>query len=134
LNPNWDDERLFQESRRIVIAQIQHITYNEYLPLLIGRDLVHKYRLTPLDNGYSTDYDLNVNAAAINEYATVVSLFFFNSLLNEAEHGADDQQNEYDRVMGEWKYLLKRVAKNHYRVDPSIEALIRWVQNVSLGS
>lgn len=36
INPHWSDERLFQEARRINIAEYQAVTYYEWLPILIG--------------------------------------------------------------------------------------------------
>ncbi len=36
LNPVWSSETVFQETRRIVIAELQHITYNEFLANLFG--------------------------------------------------------------------------------------------------
>lgn len=36
LNRDWNDEILYQESRRIVTAIYNNIIYNEWLPLIIG--------------------------------------------------------------------------------------------------
>jgi len=52
LNYHWDGERLYQESRRIVNAIFQHITYNEYLPIVVGPDAMQNYGLRLVDSGY----------------------------------------------------------------------------------
>ena len=56
-NPDWGDEQLFQEARRQVGAEIQAITYNEYLPLLLGDKAPGEYE------GYDKNTDPQISSA-----------------------------------------------------------------------
>jgi hypothetical protein len=35
-NPSWTDEQIFQAARRLVIAELQHIAIDEFVPALLG--------------------------------------------------------------------------------------------------
>lgn len=66
-----DGEQVYQLARAIVVAEMQSITYNEFLPLLLGPNALPPY------NGYSP----RVNPEEINEFATA-SYRFGHSMLS----------------------------------------------------
>ncbi|CAG2107788.1 unnamed protein product [Medioppia subpectinata] len=75
LNPHWDDERIYQECRHIMAASVQHITLNEFLPLVVGEELVHRYNLTEEKDGYWNGYDPNVHTAPSQAFTTAAFRF-----------------------------------------------------------
>jgi len=75
LNPSWSDEKLFQESKRFVNAEYQHIIYNEWLPAVIGKQYMNLYGLFPLSSGHSNDYDTTFDPRITNEFATAAFRF-----------------------------------------------------------
>lgn len=59
-HPELADEQIYQQARAIVGAEMQVVTYNEFLPVLLGRGALRPYR----------GYRPQVNAGIENAFAT----------------------------------------------------------------
>ncbi|XP_060857239.1 peroxidase-like isoform X2 [Metopolophium dirhodum] len=82
INPHWDDERIFQEARKIVTASIQHITYAEWLPALLGENYTRRNGLELPTKVYSNAYNETTDPSVSNSFATAI-LPFANSMLSD---------------------------------------------------
>ena len=69
LNPCWDDQRLYQEGRKIVGAMIQIVTYKEFLPLIFGEAGFNTFI------GPYPGYSPNTDATIPNSFATAAFRF-----------------------------------------------------------
>ncbi|XP_046398870.1 peroxidase-like [Ischnura elegans] len=77
LNPHWDDETLYQEARRILIAEYQHINYWEWIPIMIGWDAAFKNGVLYDNHGdFTNDYDENVDPSVLDAHATAAFRYF----------------------------------------------------------
>lgn len=68
LNPHWDNEKTFETARKILVAEMQHLTYNEFLPRLLSWNAVNLYGLKLLPQGYYKEYNPNCNPGILNEF------------------------------------------------------------------
>jgi hypothetical protein len=59
-NPRMSDEQIYQTARAQVIAELESITYNEWLPALLGPNAIRPYH----------GYNPNVNPDIANEFST----------------------------------------------------------------
>jgi peroxidase len=77
---SWNDERLYQEARKINIAEEEIITYTEYLPSVLGNNALPAF----------TAYNANVNAGIATEFSTVGFRFGHSQLDGEVERQKND--------------------------------------------
>lgn len=60
--PNLSGDEIYEEARALVAAEIQNITYFEYLPILLGRQTISPYR----------EYNDNIHAGIANLFSGAV--------------------------------------------------------------
>ncbi|XP_077544646.1 chorion peroxidase-like isoform X2 [Haemaphysalis longicornis] len=68
INPHWNDEMLFQVTKRIQEGRYQHIVYAEWLPWQLGPKAMHDYDLWVMETGRTT-YDETLDGTLHNEFA-----------------------------------------------------------------
>ena len=122
VNPHWDDERIYQEIRHITAAAVQHITINEFLPLLLGQELISRYNLTEAD-GYWDGYDENVHFGPSHAFQTAAFRFghtFIQSMVR--------RYNKWHEFIGEdpLRHLLRQpfLVYEPGKIDELIGGLI----------
>ncbi len=71
-NPTWTDEQLYQTARKIVGASVQKITYEDWLPAVLGTSSLDRY------TGYNPAVDPGISA----EFSTAI-FRFGHTMLNE---------------------------------------------------
>lgn len=131
INPHWDDERLFQEARRIVIAELQNIVFNEYLPILLGNEKVVQFGLSDPVKGYWNSYSPDIPPMTLTESSVAAFRFghstvegFFRLLHRGAPaedlHIKDiffdpskiQEPNSFDRMMYSFGQQSQQLADN----------------------
>ncbi len=76
---SWTDENLYQEARKLNIAEYEKIIYTQYLPALLGPD-------APAYTGY----DPTVNASIATEFSTIAFRFGHSMLNNTVARDNND--------------------------------------------
>ncbi|XP_061179472.1 peroxidase-like protein 3 [Saccostrea echinata] len=75
LKTRWSSEKIFQETRKIIGAIMQHITYNEFLPKLLGGRALKKYGLKSKRKRFFRGYNARVNPQMRNVVVTAALRF-----------------------------------------------------------
>ncbi len=78
----WSTEELYQRARKIVGAELQAITFNEFLPALLGP-------YAPAPTGH---YDPSVNPTILNEFPTVFMRIGHSMLTDSIKRVQNDGQ------------------------------------------
>uniref|UniRef100_A0AC34GNB9 Peroxidase n=1 Tax=Panagrolaimus sp. ES5 TaxID=591445 RepID=A0AC34GNB9_9BILA len=115
LNPGWSGDRLFQEARKIVGAEIQGVLYREFLPKILGNsfaDVIGPYK----------GYDSSVDATISNEFTTAAYRFGHGMLM---EHYPRLDENNQEIADGGFNFGDGVFKSNKIIFEGGIDPILR---------
>ncbi|KRZ10279.1 Peroxidase mlt-7 [Trichinella zimbabwensis] len=118
MNPSWSVERVFQETRKLIGAMIQAITYKEWLPKILG------IRYNSLMGNY-TGYNSNVNPSIINEFTTA-AMRFGHGMITEFYERVDEHGKSIPHAKLRFDQGVLKPAKLLFEggIEPVIRGLL----------
>ena len=75
VTPDWSDEDIFQNARRILVAVWQKMVYGEFLPVVLGRRGLDYFNGMDLYPWHGSTYHTRVSPTIRNEFTTSVFRF-----------------------------------------------------------
>ncbi|XP_072930563.1 peroxidasin [Epargyreus clarus] len=114
-NPQWDGDKIYQEARKVVGAEMQVITYEHWLPLILGPEGMEEL-------GQYKGYDPQVNPSISNVFATA-AFRFGHSIINPLLHRYD----ENFETIPEGHLLLRHAFFSPWRItdEGGVDPLLR---------
>lgn len=74
-NKSWSSYKIFQETRKILGAMMQLITYKHYLPKILSPRTIARRNLSLKEHGYETRYDQEIDPSVKNVVAAAAYRF-----------------------------------------------------------
>ncbi len=111
-DPSLDDEAIYQRARSLVIAEIQAITYNEFLPALLGQRAISRYE----------GYDSSVNPTIANEFSTAAFRFGHSTLNDDVEFFDNDGREVLEGIS-----LFEAFQNAALLEETGIDSLLKYV-------
>lgn len=118
INTHWDKERIFQEARRTNIAIYQHIVYEEWLKIFLGKKACARFE--------NVDYDEELDASTTNDFAAGAFRFMHSFISSQVDF--------YDDQMRVKSYNLSDTLLKARRLENCYDATLRGLlkKNISL--
>ena len=113
INSHWDGERIYQETRKIVGAVLQKITYEDFLPIIIGPRPLPKYE----------GYNPNTNPGILNSFATA-AFRFGHSLIRPTFDRLDKGFNPTGKPLLLRELFFNNTFINKYGIDELLLGLV----------